>query len=312
MDARSFDNPSSGKTVPARLSIAASMLAAALLAGCTATHETASAGTRLFPGARYELEQLPGPERVHVVRIDLTQHGLRFAVTQGDASKGMEHVAKLTSAYLAERHAQLAINASYFLPFKGGRKGGEDYYPHVGDPVNVSGAEIVAGKVVSPIETDLDERVDSMLCFQGPRVTIVDGQACPKGFTDGVAAGPRLLDAGKAKPSGLDYAVEPNPRTAFGLSADRRYAWIVLVDGRQPESKGMTLADLVTLFRELGASDAINLDGGGSSTLAMEGADGKPQLLNTTIHTGIAGRERPVANHILVFLPHRHRNRGAQ
>ena len=68
----------------------------------------------------------------------------------------------------------------------------------------------------------------------------------------------------------------------------------------------MTLADLTAVFRRLGASDAINLDGGGSSTLAMENADGTPVLLNRPIHTGVTGRERPVANQILLFLPHSH------
>lgn len=291
--------------MPPRLTaIACPLLAATLLAGCAATR-TQPAGTRLFPGIRYERQEVPGPAHVHVVSIDLRQRGLRFAVTPGDGSKGMEHVARLTTTYLAERHAQLAINASYFLPFKGGSKGGEDYYPHIGDPVSVSGAEISGGKPVSPVETTLDERVDAMLCFRQAQVVIVDGQQCPGGYTDGVAAGPRLLAGGEVKASNLAYAKERNPRTAFALSADRKRAWIVLVDGRQRDSKGMALGDLAALLRKLGASDAINLDGGGSSTLATEGADGKPHLLNRTIHTGIPGRERPVANQILVFAPHR-------
>ncbi|MCG7349953.1 phosphodiester glycosidase family protein [Sphingomonas sp. ACRSK] len=271
-----------------------------------------AADTAIFPGIHYEQGEAPGPAHIHVVSIDLTRPGIAFALTEGDHSKGMEHVAKLTSAYLAERHAQVAINASYFLPFKGGSKGGDDYYPHVGDPVNVSGPEIARGKTVSPVEVDLDDRVDSMLCFHRARAVIVDGQQCPAGYVDGVAAGPRLLEGGKAKTSALDYATDTHPRTAFGISADRRRAWIVLADGRQADSKGMTLADLAELFRKLGASDAINLDGGGSSTLAVEGADGKPRLLNSAIHTGVPGRERPVANHILLFAPHRHLGGGPQ
>ncbi|MFZ5746321.1 MAG: phosphodiester glycosidase family protein, partial [Pseudomonadota bacterium] len=261
------------------------------------------AGTPLFAGIRYQAEVLPGPARAHVVRIDLRQPGLRFAVTPGDTRGGMEHVARLTTAYLGERHAQVAVNASYFLPFKGGSKGADDYYPHVGDPVSVSGAEIAGGETVSPVETTIDERVDSMLCFRRAQTVIVDGQRCPRGFTDGVAAGPRLLDHGRTRDSTLAYATEAHPRTAFGISADRRRAWIVVVDGRQADSKGMSLADLTALFRRLGASDAINLDGGGSSTLAVEGSDGSPRLLNSTIHTGVPGRERPVANQILVFAP---------
>jgi len=51
---------------------------------------------------------------------------------------------------------------------------------------------------------------------------------------------------------------------------------------------------------ELGASDAINLDGGGSSTMVVAGEDGTPQVINRPIHTGVPGRERPVANHLAV------------
>ncbi len=262
-------------------------------------------GIPLAPGIGYEQKIETGavPERVHIVYIDLQQPGMRFAVTSGDNTRGMEHVARLTSAYLAESGARLAFNASYFLPFKGGSKGGEDYYPHIGDPVNVSGAAMAQGVTVSPVETDLDDRVDSMLCFKQALVVIVDGQQCPAHYTDGVAAGPRLLRAGQAVASTLPYATERHPRTAFGISKDGRRAWVIIVDGRQPDSAGMPLADLTALFVTLGASDAINLDGGGSSTLVTADGHGGAMLLNRPIHTGIVGRERPVANHILLFVP---------
>lgn len=294
------------------------LLTAALalpLVGCaTGLPQTDQSQAGLFPGVRYEQQRANGPvpARYHIVSVDLAQPGLRLAMTPADRSGGMEHIARLTSSYLAERHAQLAINASYFLPFKGGSKGGEDYYPHEGDPASVSGAEIADGQTVSPVETDLDERVDSMLCFRAGRARILDGQICPKGYTEGVAAGPRLLADGAERASALRYATGIHPRTAFGISRDGRKAWIVVVDGRQEDSKGAALADLTVLFRSLGAWDAINLDGGGSSTLAVEDPQGRARVLNTPIHTGIAGRERPVANHILLFVPHRHANGGSR
>jgi hypothetical protein len=63
-----------------------------------------------------------------------------------------------------------------------------------------------------------------------------------------------------------------HPRTAVGWDeAGRRFFWVV-VDGRQtPHSDGMTLPELERLFARLGATDAINLDGGGSSALAIRG-----------------------------------------
>ena len=59
-----------------------------------------------------------------------------------------------------------------------------------------------------------------------------------------------------------------HPRIAYGLSADRHYLYILTVDGRQPErSLGANYSDLAKLMRDAGAADAINMDGGGSTTL---------------------------------------------
>ena len=62
-----------------------------------------------------------------------------------------------------------------------------------------------------------------------------------------------------------------HPRTMFGL--DRAgYAWLVTVDGRQPdESDGMSLVELQRLARRIGLTDALNLDGGGSTTMVILG-----------------------------------------
>ena len=265
----------------------------------------------LFRGVTYRETWTPGDHaaRTHVVRLQLHRSGLRFAVTPADNSRGMEYTARLTSAYMHQRHAQIGFNASYFLPFEGGSRGADDFYPHVGDPVNASGAVVAAGAVVSPVETNLDERVDAILCFDAARAVIADGQVCPTGFGEGVAAGPRLLTGGQIVPSTQTYALTPQPRTAFALSRDGRTAWIVTVDGRQPDSVGADLPDLAAFLRDLGASEAINLDGGGSSTLAVEGSDGAPVVLNRTIHTGVIGRERPVANHVLIFASPAKRDR---
>jgi len=67
-----------------------------------------------------------------------------------------------------------------------------------------------------------------------------------------------------------------HPRTAYGISADGRYLYVLVVDGRQKDwSLGAGLEDLAVLLKEAGASDAMNMDGGGSTTLVTLGADGK-------------------------------------
>jgi exopolysaccharide biosynthesis protein len=70
------------------------------------------------------------------------------------------------------------------------------------------------------------------------------------------------------------FATGRHPRTAAGISRDGRRLFLVVVDGRQtPYSDGMTLRELANLMRSLGARDAINLDGGGSTTFVYSPRD---------------------------------------
>ena len=61
-----------------------------------------------------------------------------------------------------------------------------------------------------------------------------------------------------------------NPRTGIGMIAPNHYVFVV-VDGRSDESRGMTLDEFGQLFDSLGATEAYNLDGGGSSTMYFMG-----------------------------------------
>jgi exopolysaccharide biosynthesis protein len=71
------------------------------------------------------------------------------------------------------------------------------------------------------------------------------------------------------------FAENRHPRTMIGTSADSTI-WLVTVDGRQPEqSVGMSLVELRALARRLGLVNALNLDGGGSTTMWVQG-----QVLN--------------------------------
>jgi len=82
-----------------------------------------------------------------------------------------------------------------------------------------------------------------------------------------------------------------HPRTCVGILPDGTYV-ILIVIGRIPEySNGATLVDLMRVMQSFGAVDAINLDGGGSSTLHIRKEDGSYELLNRT-----ADLERPLDN----------------
>lgn len=89
-----------------------------------------------------------------------------------------------------------------------------------------------------------------------------------------------------------------HPRTAVGLADGGRRLFLVVVDGRQPGySVGMTLPELADLMMELGAHDALNLDGGGSSTMAVRTSDAEPRVVN---RPSDAGGERPVGNALAI------------
>ncbi|MBD1379366.1 phosphodiester glycosidase family protein [Metabacillus arenae] len=87
------------------------------------------------------------------------------------------------------------------------------------------------------------------------------------------------------------------PRTAVGIRADGSIFFVVL-DGRQPGySEGTTVFELRDMMYELGAVDALNLDGGGSSTFAVR-QPGNQGL--SVVNQPSDGNERPVANSLLV------------
>ena len=92
-----------------------------------------------------------------------------------------------------------------------------------------------------------------------------------------------------------------HPRTAVGFSRDGRKMYALTVDGRQnAHLRGLDLKDLADAMIELGAHNALNLDGGGSSTmLAREPGTTELKLVNTPSDGG----ERPIANGLALYAP---------
>jgi len=84
-----------------------------------------------------------------------------------------------------------------------------------------------------------------------------------------------------------------HPRTAVGVRPDGVIV-LVTVDGRQPlHSVGMSIAELTALMIELGCAEAINLDGGGSTTMVI-----RDKIVN---RPSDAAGERPVSDALLVY-----------
>ena len=113
---------------------------------------------------------------------------------------------------------------------------------------------------------------------------------------EGIGGGPALVqDGGVALPTTEGFTaaqlVPSAPRTAVGQLADGRIVFVV-VDGRRQGSAGMTMRDLAEELDRRGAVTAMSLDGGGSSTLALNG-----QVLNTPSDGG----ERPIGDALMLL-----------
>jgi hypothetical protein len=114
-----------------------------------------------------------------------------------------------------------------------------------------------------------------------------------------LGGGPQLIKAGKVaitdkqEKMSATFAVDRHPRTAIAKLASGKLL-LVTVDGRQPGiSAGMSLYMLADLLLELGAVEAMNLDGGGSTTMVIQN-----KIVNKpSDQTG----ERPVSDAVLVF-----------
>jgi len=112
-----------------------------------------------------------------------------------------------------------------------------------------------------------------------------------------VQGGPCLVKEGKIKITAKEERFRKDitqgraPRTAIGFTRANELILLV-VDGRQKTSAGMTLFELAEFMKNAGCIDAINLDGGGSSTMVVEG-----EIVNTPSDL----RERKVSNAILIL-----------
>ncbi len=123
------------------------------------------------------------------------------------------------------------------------------------------------------------------------------GEARPWHPAQALGAGPMLLQNGQYRITAYEEGFggtmpQRHPRTAAGIAANGDLI-LMVVDGRHAGSRGAYFAELARLMRSAGARDALNLDGGGSTTLVVRG-----RLVN---HPTGGQVEREVMNALLVF-----------
>ena len=226
----------------------------------------------------------------HIITIDLHTAGISFMVTPPDDENGEYPLkARKTSDFLEEYGLQIAVNGDGFTPWYSNSL--LDYYPHSGDPVIPIGNSYSLG-------TRYSEGNRPTMYISKDNVAQFE---TPKGKPYNAISGSHMLIVEGEPIEGLDSEI-PAPRTALGVDFGPDRLVIVVVDGRQPfYSEGATLTQLADLMVEYGVYTAMAMDGGGSSTLVIE-EGGKAKILNSPIDSHIPGRERPVANHLGVYV----------
>ena len=252
----------------------------------------------LYSGVIYRrlVKVYPHPMIAHVIEIDRKITDAVFLVTPPGRDGELPLNARTTSQFLDEFNLQIAVNGDGFEPWWS--RSPVDYYPRPGDPVKPLGLTAYEGDIYVSGRTDIIGTEPTL--YVSRRNDLSFNNRPSRVWT--AISGDRMLVTKGAVEDGLDdTAIEP--RSAIGISQNGRYLYLVVVDGRQPfYSDGATFSELGDLLVGQGAYIAMSLDGGGSSTMVIEGDDGETIILNSPIDNYIPGRERPVANHFGVYV----------
>lgn len=229
--------------------------------------------------------------KAYIARVDLSTPGIGFTATDRAENWGetmpdytnrtvlIDTKRETTAAFMARRRAQgldveLAVNTAPWGPwvppfthtygsFRGWNVSGGVELSHGKNPRR--GAFIVVRK---------DGRVDAT-----PRVPVAETNSVAIamcGFGMIMTNGVPTFAVAHPRPAQLA------PRTALGVTADRKTLVVLVVDGRQPGySLGADIEDLYNILRKEGVTDAVNMDGGGSSSLVVyDRAAGRPLMIN--------------------------------
>lgn len=240
------------------------------------------------PGAVYRFVR-SGRESwaVHLLEVDLARCELGFKVAR-PGEGGRLPVSELARA--SEPRVLAGVNGDFFTP--------EDQpvgLELVGGDLRGAAARVAfawrpgGGPWLGRVETDGDSVRIGPWAFSArePDRELQLLSGFPALLADGEPVGDLEVEE---RPG---FAARRHPRTAVGLDPERNRLWLVVVDGRREgHSEGMTLPELKRLFRALGAREAVNLDGGGSSVMVVRG--------QPVSRPSDPGGERPVVNALLL------------
>lgn len=259
-------------------------------------------GIELAQGTNTPTAALPNQHVVYLVRVDLQDPDIRLFSSPRleNYFLGSQETGGYTvSEFLALHHLQLAINGGLFDP--------GDYYLPAGTPMDIGGMSISEGVVVSESTGTANA---ATVAFTSQNVPTVIHTNWPSISSEGIYTAvsgsyPLLyhgVNLGFAAQAESGFIHRTNPRTAFGVSQDKRFLFLLVIDGRQPGySIGAYDYETAAWLLLAGAYDGVNMDGGGSSTLVMEDSTGAPRRLNHSSAVADSGRERTVGSHFGIY-----------
>ncbi len=237
-----------------------------------ANQSTGAVGVPLSP---YSLERfrLPGPVAGVLVKVDLNNPRVSVLVALSDdrdpdGDGPCVGQLETTSQVARKNDFDITINASFFAAPTAREISGQKVHYFVGNCAWPEGWHYSSGKVFGQPKTARFRA--TMIVRHDKTVSLTDALlALPADTKFAVSGNAMMLKDGKATPPTVDNL--RHPRSAVGLSADARTLYLIAVDGRQePHSRGVTLEELANIFIQFGAHNAINLDGGGSTSLVLK------------------------------------------
>jgi exopolysaccharide biosynthesis protein len=237
------------------------------------------------------------PQRLFVAQVDLTNPHLHLRVAPGgpDPDGDGEWVTTLMEpTKVADReHFLLVVNGDFFLAKNTRDAEGTNSHYHAGQWARPEGPAVTDGKTWS---TSANAR--PCLVIHKDHTITIELLATPAADDwEVIGGGPVLVRNGLSviPPANPAHKREArNPRTVVGLDASGTKLTLLIVDGRKKGvAIGMLFDEMAKEMIRLGCTEAINLDGGGSSVLAVrDAATGNMKILNQPTD----GHERAVAD----------------
>ena len=264
--------------------------------------------TELLP---YQIERfsVPGPMAGVIARINLRDPAISTKVVLADdrdpdGDGPCVGQLEAPSAVARKHDFVITLNASFFAaPISKDVMGKKVRY-FVGNCSMPVGWHVSVGKIITR-PSDHELRATLLIGDDG-NVSIRDYVTeIPPGTRYAVSGNALVLKAGL--PTSFDENGTRHPRSVAGVRADGNTLWLVAVDGRQESSRGASMKELGELMRKLGAYDAVNLDGGGSTAMVIKDfRTGTFGVANSTSEMSTEGfpvrMERPVADVIGISL----------